>query len=38
MIDASKGYEALHESASYDPDIAKYLDWLERGLAAYKAP
>jgi thiol:disulfide interchange protein DsbD len=38
MIDASKGYEALHESASYDPDVDKYMDWLERGLAAYKAP
>jgi thiol:disulfide interchange protein DsbD len=21
----------LHESAAYDPDIAKYVDWLERG-------
>ncbi|MDG1006476.1 MAG: cytochrome c biogenesis protein CcdA [Schleiferiaceae bacterium] len=38
MIDASKGYEALHESASYDPDVDKYMDWLKRGLAAYKAP
>jgi len=38
MIDASKGYEAIHESASYDPDVDKYMDWLKRGLAAYKAP
>lgn len=27
----------LHESAAYDPDIEKFIDWLDRGEAAFKA-
>ena len=27
----------LHESAAYDPDIEKYIDWLDRGIEAFKA-
>ncbi len=27
----------LHESAAYDPDIDKFIDWLDRGKAAFEA-
>jgi thiol:disulfide interchange protein DsbD len=26
----------MHEYASYDPNIQKYLDWIDRGIAAFK--
>ncbi|MEW6468874.1 MAG: cytochrome c biogenesis protein CcdA [Bacteroidota bacterium] len=26
----------VHEYASYDPNIEKYIDWIERGVAAFK--
>jgi thiol:disulfide interchange protein DsbD len=26
----------LHEHAAYDPDIPKYVDWLERGITLFK--
>jgi thiol:disulfide interchange protein DsbD len=29
--------EPLHESAAYDPDIEKFIDWLDRGVEAFEA-
>ncbi len=29
--------EHYSDSTSYDPDVQKYIDWLDRGLAKYKA-
>ena len=36
MLDAHKGYDPLHEYAAFDPDIPKFIDWMERGIEAYK--
>lgn len=36
MLDPHKGYEPLHESAAYDPNVPKFIDWMKRGIAAYK--
>ncbi|MEO6305169.1 MAG: thiol:disulfide interchange protein, partial [Bacteroidia bacterium] len=35
IIDSNEKHYS--DSTSYDPDINKYVDWLDRGLAKYKA-
>jgi len=32
-----KSMKPLIETASYDPDIEKFIDWMDRGVAAFEA-